>query len=160
MDFVVSVFTPIIPAIAYGRLLHRCRHDGHVDTLDVVAAVISDRGRILACRRRADKAAGGLWEFPGGKREPGETAEVALAREIREELSVEIEVGPKLTSDETEVGALTIRLHCFRAVVRGPRPTESTDHDQLLWLLPSELPGLEWAHPDLPAVRLLSSTDR
>ncbi|PPH11660.1 DNA mismatch repair protein MutT [Rathayibacter sp. AY1D1] len=131
-----------------------------MDTLDVVAAVISDRGRILACRRRADKAAGGLWEFPGGKREPGETAEVALAREIREELSVEIEVGPKLTSDETEVGALTIRLHCFRAVVRGPRPTESTDHDQLLWLLPSELPGLEWAHPDLPAVRLLSSRDR
>ncbi|PPF29910.1 (deoxy)nucleoside triphosphate pyrophosphohydrolase [Rathayibacter tritici] len=131
-----------------------------METLDVVAAVIIDRGRILACRRRVGTASGGLWEFPGGKIESGESAQAALAREIREELGVSLEVEQVLTVDETQVGALRIRLQCFRAALRDARPDESTDHDHLVWLLPSELPGLDWAQPDLPAVRLLSSAER
>ncbi|MBW6970104.1 NUDIX domain-containing protein, partial [Salmonella enterica subsp. enterica serovar Weltevreden] len=62
--------------------------------MDVVAAVIRDtRGRILLARRTEGRDLAELWEFPGGKREPGETAEGALARELREELGIEIEPG-------------------------------------------------------------------
>ncbi|MBB2974980.1 8-oxo-dGTP diphosphatase [Microbacterium endophyticum] len=124
--------------------------------VDVVAAVILDGDRVLACRRNRDRAAGGKWEFPGGKIEPGESSATALRREIREELAVDIEVLDELTRDATRVGTTTIRLICLRAMLVGPRPTASSDHDRLIWLTISELPKLDWAEPDLPAVRLLA----
>ncbi len=123
----------------------------------MVAALIFDGPHVLACRRRAEKDAGGKWEFPGGKVEPGESAADALAREIREELSVDIEVGDELTTDDTPVGARVIRLVCLRATLAGPRPIASTDHDRLAWMLPRDLDGLDWAEPDLPAVALLTA---
>lgn len=125
--------------------------------LSVAAAVITDNGRILACRRRAERISGGLWEFPGGKIEPEETPQAAVWREIHEELGIQIAVGNLLTVDETATAALTIRLHCYHATLMDERPTVSSDHDRLLWLSPEELAALEWAAPDLPAVRLLSS---
>ena len=125
--------------------------------LDVVAAVVSDGGRILACRRSPGRSAAGRWEFPGGKVEPGEAPEAALVREIREELGVDIVVVGRLSTADTAVDGRIIRLTCFRAVLVGPRPTSSTDHDLLLWCRPSELPALDWAEPDLPAVRLLAA---
>lgn len=126
--------------------------------LHVVAAVIVDGGEVLACRRRPGKPAGGRWEFPGGKIEVGESAADALRREIREELAVEIDVREELTTDNTRVGGRVIRLTCLRAVLMGPRPTASSDHDLLEWLSPDALPGREWAEPDLPAVRLLAAS--
>lgn len=63
-----------------------------VPTIHVVAAVIVREGRVLVCRRNRDRADGGLWEFPGGKVEPGERAVEALVREIHEELGVQIRV--------------------------------------------------------------------
>jgi 8-oxo-dGTP diphosphatase len=63
-------------------------------SIHVVAAVITDaRGRILLNRRSGDSDMAGLWEFPGGKREPGESSEQALARELHEELGIEAEIG-------------------------------------------------------------------
>lgn len=118
--------------------------------------MIRDGDRVLACRRRPEKAAGGKWEFPGGKIEPGEDAATALAREIREELGVEVTVGDELTRDDTVVSGRSIRLICLFATLRGPRPEHSTDHDRLEWVRAAELPALDWAEPDLPAVRLLS----
>lgn len=121
--------------------------------LEVVAAVIEDAGLVLACRRRAGKAAAGRWEFPGGKIEPGETAAEALVREIREELGIGIRVLRHLTTDDTD----GIRLVCLRAALDGPRPEASTDHDALQWLPRARLGELEWADADLPAVRLLTA---
>ncbi|MCJ1702777.1 (deoxy)nucleoside triphosphate pyrophosphohydrolase [Rathayibacter sp. VKM Ac-2926] len=126
-----------------------------MDVLEVVAAVIESDGRILACRRRPEKDAGGKWEFPGGKVEAGETHEQALAREIREELGVDIEVGDLLTTDVTITSTLTIRLSCFWAKLRGDHPTVSIDHDAMTWTPYAELADHEWAPADLPAVALL-----
>ncbi|MDZ8162799.1 (deoxy)nucleoside triphosphate pyrophosphohydrolase [Microbacterium aquimaris] len=125
--------------------------------LDVVAAVIDRGGRILACRRREDRSAGGRWEFPGGKIEPGETPAAALEREIAEELGVPIRVRGELTVDVTVVAGRGIRLRCLRAELVGAVPSHSTDHDELRWVAPADLPGLRWAEPDLPAVALLST---
>jgi 8-oxo-dGTP diphosphatase len=128
-----------------------------VTPLHVVAAVIFDNGQILACRRNPDRAAGGLWEFPGGKVEPGEIGKAALVREIAEELGTEIVVDEEITTDDTHVDGHTIRLTCFRARLVGPRPVRSSDHDSLLWLDPATLRALAWAQPDLPAVSILST---
>jgi mutator protein MutT len=69
------------------------------DTIRVIAAVISDADRLLVCQRPPHKRHGGLWEFPGGKCEPGESDFEAASRELREELGVEvISVGPELTA--------------------------------------------------------------
>lgn len=133
------------------------RIDAVASPLHVVAAILSDSGRVLACRRRLGKIAGGKWEFPGGKVEPGESVEAALVREIQEELGLAIIVGEELTTDDTIVGERMIRLTCLHARLDGPRPESSIDHDQLVWLLPADLRSLDWAAPDLPAVRLLAN---
>lgn len=118
----------------------------------VVAAVIEHEGLILACRRRPEKAAGGKWEFPGGKVERREAQEEALIREIREELGVEIIARVRLRTDDTSVGSQTIRLSCFLAKLSGQLPTRSIDHDELRWLSAEDLAQLDWATPDLPMV--------
>jgi 8-oxo-dGTP diphosphatase len=128
--------------------------------LRVVAAVIIDKGEILACRRNANRAAGGLWEFPGGKIEPGESPEAAIAREIREELDVSISVDGHLTSDITVVAERAIELICLRSHLDEVRPLRSSDHDKFAWLSPGDLERLTWAAPDLPAVRLLVAEAR
>lgn len=127
-----------------------------MDPLEVVAAVIVDGDRVLACRRREGKPDAGKWEFPGGKVEPGETPGEALARELREELNVDVEVGEQLRSDVTDAAGRGIRLTCFAVRLKAGRPTASTDHDRLEWVRPTELPMLDWAEPDLPMVRQIS----
>ena len=121
--------------------------------LDVVAAVIVHGGRVLACRRGEGKVDAGKWEFPGGKVERGESPAQALAREIREELGVDVRVGELLRSDVTDAAARSIRLTCLAATLAGPRPTASTDHDRMEWVRPTELAMLDWAMPDLRMVR-------
>lgn len=134
------------------------REDGEVEIVEVVAAVIYDGDRVLACRRRPEKAAGGLWEFPGGKIERGETPSQALAREIREELGILISVDSLFTLDDTVVGDRVIRLGCWSSSIRGALPQSSTDHDELRWVTRDELASLEWATPDLPAVTKLQAS--
>lgn len=124
-------------------------------TLQVVAAVIVRDGAVLACRRAAHKDAAGRWEFPGGKVEAGEAPEAALARELREELDVEVRVGALL--DRTVTGR--VDLACYAATLLGRAPTASTDHDALEWRVTGALAGLDWADADLPVVARLTGLD-
>lgn len=118
--------------------------------IEVVCAVLEDgNGRFLACQRPFGKHLGGLWEFPGGKIDPGESAEAALVREISEELAIEIEVGRALQAIVCNYGVKQIRLHPFRCrIVRGePHPVE---HERIVWCAAEEFDALEWAEADLP----------
>jgi 8-oxo-dGTP diphosphatase len=123
--------------------------------LEVVAAVMIRDGRALACRRAAHTSGAGTWEFPGGKVERGERPEAALAREIQEELGVDVTVGALVDRSEVPVGDRVIDLACYLADPVGPLPTTSTDHDELRWVPLADLGTLDWSAPDLPAVRRL-----
>lgn len=123
--------------------------------LTVVGAVIERDGLILCAQRRPGGETGGLWEFPGGKIEPEETPQAALAREIREELHCAVEVGDEVitTTHEYGFGLITLTTYRCRLLAGEPRATE---HAALTWLAPDELDSLDWAPADVPAVKLLS----
>ena len=116
----------------------------------VVAAIIQDeQGNYLCAKRGNWKAAGGKWEFPGGKPEPGEELEVAIVREINEELGVEISVVRQF--DRSQTGDIDLVTYVCDLV--GQKPTASTDHSELRWVPEAELSKLDWAEPDLPALK-------
>jgi 8-oxo-dGTP diphosphatase len=128
-----------------------------VQPLVVVAAVVRDGDRVLACRRAPGKDAAGRWEFPGGKVESGESPEAALAREIAEELGVRIHVGALLDRTVTaRAGGRAIDLACFDCRLDGDAPVASTDHDELRWMPVERLGELDWAEADLAAVAVLT----
>ena len=122
--------------------------------LPVVAAVIEDgAGRVLVAQRPAHKHLALKWEFPGGKVEPGESPEVALARELREELGIEIEIRcalPRFTHDYGTVAIAMIPFVC-RLAPGSPAP-QAHEHAALRWVSPTELATLDLAAADLPIV--------
>lgn len=110
----------------------------------VVAAVWERGGRLFAARRPPDKMHGGLWELPGGKVDPGETDEAALARELREELGIDARVGEQVGIAATA----EIDLVAYRVEADGePTPTE---HDAIRWCTAAEIATLAWAPADRP----------
>lgn len=116
----------------------------------VVAAIVQNSNGEFFCAKRGDwKKDPGKWEFPGGKAEPGEELEAALVREIKEELGVEIKVIRQF--DRSVTGE--IDLVCFVCEFKDKLPTHSTDHSELRWVHESELSQLDWAEPDLPALK-------
>lgn len=117
----------------------------------VVGAVVIDDGRVLCAQRGPAGSLAGMWEFPGGKIEPGETPREALEREIVEELQCRVAVGDSVTTTEHEYDFAVVSLTTFYCdLVEGtPRLTE---HAAVRWLLPAELESLEWAPADVPAV--------
>jgi 8-oxo-dGTP diphosphatase len=126
-----------------------------MEPIRVVAAVIQRDGRILACRRAPHKSLAGLWEFPGGKVEPGETDEVALAREIREELGIEITVGAFIAESVAPAGEAMIHLNAYWAQTTVAGEVSSTDHDLMEWFAPASLETVTWAPADVPFLALV-----
>jgi mutator protein MutT len=82
--------------------------------IDVAAALVFRDGKLLLTQRHADAHLGGLWEFPGGKREPNETFEACLMRELREELGIEVEVGELVESLTHAYPEKTVHLKFYR----------------------------------------------
>ena len=119
--------------------------------LVVGAAVLRD-GRVLASRRTEPPRLAGLWEFPGGKVEPGEDPVDALVRELREELRVEVEVGERL-GDDLPIGE-TALLRVWRVRAGAGEPA-LVDHDEHRWLGDADLLSVDWIPVDLPLVELL-----
>ena len=114
---------------------------------DVVAALIWEDDRFLACQRPAHKARGLLWEFVGGKVEPGESLEDALIRECREEL--DITVAPRDVFMEVihEYPDLTVRLTLFNATIAEGTP-KALEHHDIRWITVREIDGLEFCPAD------------
>ena len=125
-------------------------------TIRVVAAILTYGDEILVCRRAQHKVSAGLWEFPGGKIENGEDPVNALKRELGEELGIDAEIGRHWNTATTVVDDMRIQLECYLATC-PVTPTTSADHDLIRLLPVSELVDLDWAQPNLPAVRKLTS---
>lgn len=118
----------------------------------VVGAVIFDGApggpaRCLAAQRRPGGAEGLRWEFPGGKIEPGESAEAALRREIQEELGVVIQVTEHLGRGTALHGARRIVLDLYAVTLEGGA-LERREHEELRWIGPHEVDELDWATAD------------
>lgn len=113
----------------------------------VVAALIWDRDRFMICQRPAHKTRGLLWEFVGGKVEPGETKAQALMRECREELDVELEVGPVFMELTHAYPDMTVRLTLFHAAIRRGEP-KLLEHNDLRWITPAEIPQYAFCPAD------------
>ena len=103
-----------------------------------VAVIWSDRGQILIARRPINAILGGLWEFPGGKIEPGETVTDCIQREIREELGIEVIVGNKLIEIAHTYSNFQVTLYVYHCQhLQGePQPLES---DEVRWVTVDEL---------------------
>lgn len=125
-----------------------------------MAAVITDaRGRILLARRGDGRDLAGLWEFPGGKREPGESCEAALVRELREELGITVQVGPALMEVPQRYPDKRLRLD-VRHVTRWQGTPRGQEGQALAWVVPGKLPRYPMPPADRPVVAALLQPDR
>ena len=105
---------------------------------EVVAALIWDKNRFMICQRPAHKARGSLWEFVGGKVEPGESKEEALIRECREELGVTVEVGDVFMEVTHQYPDITVQLTLFSASIREGVP-QKLEHQDIRWITAEEI---------------------
>ncbi len=126
---------------------------------EVVAALIWDGERFMACQRPAHKARGLMWEFAGGKVEPGETKQEALIRECREELNITVRVGDVFMEVLHEYPDLTIRLTVFHAFIQEGTP-EKLEHAQIRWITTGEIDTLEFCPADQAILEKLKEEGR
>lgn len=125
--------------------------------LKVTAALIKRDDKYLIARKRVGNLAG-MWEFPGGKLEEGESLEECLKREIYEELGIEVQVDKYLTTSEYSYPDFSIELIGYLAdYVSGE--IKLTDHDRIEWVGPEEMVNYSFAPADLPLIEALNSED-
>ena len=115
--------------------------------IEVVAALIWQDDKFMICQRPAHKARGLLWEFVGGKVEPGETKEQALIRECREELAVTLSVGDVFMDVIHEYPDITVHLTLFNATIAEGEP-QKLEHNDIKWIMPSEIPNYDFCPAD------------
>lgn len=123
--------------------------------IKVVGAAIVRDGHILAVERSETMTLPNLWEFPGGKIEPGETKEEALTREIQEELGLTIVVDEFINTARFQYDFGIVELSVFTVHIEAGE-LRLTEHNQHKWLKPTELNTLTWAPVDIEAVNILS----
>lgn len=114
-------------------------------TAIVVAGAITAGAKLLVAQRRRPPELAGRWELPGGKVAPGETEPAALARELNEELGIDVVVGARLGGDVALGAALTLRAYRAEVVAGEPRPN---DHHALRWVSAAQLPDVDWVPAD------------
>ena len=115
--------------------------------IEVVAALIWDGDRFLICQRPAHKARGLLWEYVGGKVEPGETKQEALIRECREELGVIITVGDVFMDVVHEYPDITVHLTLFHANIAEGK-IQLLEHNAVAWITPDQIPDYDFCPAD------------
>jgi 8-oxo-dGTP diphosphatase len=137
--------------VAYGEpIVDRAKPRVHV-----VIALIHHDGRYLVTRRKADAHCGGLWELPGGKRGKGEDDRVALAREIQEELGVELLAARPLVDFSHDYGDRYVTLRCYRCRLFHPDRARALAADELRWVTPAEFVALEFPPANAPLIARL-----
>jgi len=120
----------------------------------VTAAILVKDGKICIARRKPDERRGGKWEFPGGKLRAGETPEQCLAREIKEELGIDVSVGDRIGESIHAYEDGVIRLLAYRVFWQGGR-IRLHAHTELRWAAVNELPVYDFAAADRPFVEKL-----
>jgi len=115
--------------------------------IEVVAALIRDKDRFLACQRPADKARALLWEFVGGKVEAGETGPEALVRECQEELDVTLSVGEPVMDVTHAYPDLTVHLTLYSAEIAQGEP-KKIEHHSIRWITAEEIDTIEFCPAD------------
>ena len=125
--------------------------------IEVVGAIIKDGDKYLIGQRPAHKSQGGLWEFMGGKIEPGETPEEALARECREELALEIEESRIIDSVIHEYPEKTIRLTLLECRPKAGSVPQAHEHQAIRWVTPEEMRGMPFCPADAELISRLNA---
>ena len=121
--------------------------------IDVVAAIIHKDGAYFATQRGYGEFEG-MWEFPGGKIEPGESRESALKREIQEELGIDITIDKFLCTTDYDYPSFHLTMHCYLCSVESVE-IELREHKSARWLTADLLDSVEWLPADLEVVEKL-----
>lgn len=140
-------------------------HDMSVDETEkrmimteVVAALIWDKNKFMICQRPTNKARGMLWEFVGGKVEPGETKEQALIRECQEELAITLSVGEVFMAVVHEYPDLTVHLTLFNAAIAEGTP-QKLEHNDIRWITVDEIPEYAFCPADETILSKISAAE-
>lgn len=126
---------------------------------EVVAALIWEGDRFMICQRPAHKARGLMWEFVGGKVEPGETKQQALVRECREELAVELNVGDEFMAVTHEYPDLTVHLTLFNARIAAGVP-QKLEHNDIRWITVDEIDEFDFCPADTEILARIRSAQK
>jgi 8-oxo-dGTP diphosphatase len=122
---------------------------------EVVAALVWEGEKFMICQRPAHKARGLLWEFVGGKVEPGESREEALIRECREELAVTLSVGELFMDVVHEYPDLTVHLSLYHAAIDRGVP-QKLEHNDIRWITPAEIPNYDFCPADVEILQKIT----
>ena len=125
----------------------------------VVAAIMQRNGKVLIARRAPDQPLAGQWEFPGGKMEPGESPKECLARELKEELDLEVAIGDFFSETTYTYSTGTVRLLTYLVKVED-KNIESKVHDALAWVEPEGIGNYDILPADLPIVEELVALEQ
>lgn len=125
--------------------------------VDVVAALIWQGDKFMICQRPANKSCALLWEFVGGKTEPGESKEDALIRECREELAIEVSVGDVFTQVIHQYPDILIQLTLFHCTIKDGEP-KLLEHNDLQWITPAQIPEFNFCPADKDILALIRQT--